>query len=187
MASVNEIKKEAVLIFKGEPHIVVEFQHVNPGKGSAFVRTRLKNARSGKVFEQTYKAAETVEFVELDRKKLQYTYNDGTNWNFMDKDNFEEVSISKEMLGDKTGYMKEGDEIDGFFYEGECLNVVLPKKVTLKVIEAMPAVKGDSSGNITKEVTLETGHKINAPIFIKIGDILSINTETGDYVERAQQ
>lgn len=187
MPSVNEISKEKVLMFKGEPHVVVDFQHVNPGKGSAFVRTRLKNARTGKVFEQTYKSSESVEFVELERKHLQYTYNDGSNWYFMDQETFEEVFLSKEMLGDKVNYLKEGQEIDGWFYEGACLNVVLPKKIVLKVTEAMPAVRGDSSGNISKEVTLETGYKVAAPIFIKEGDLLSINTETGEYVERANE
>lgn len=187
MASVNEIKKESVLIFKDEPYIVMEFQHVNPGKGSSFVRTRLKNARSGKVLDQTYRAAEVVEFVELDRRHLQYTYNDTSNWFFMDKESFDEVFLSKEMLGDKIHYLKEGMEIDGWFYNGECLNVVLPKKVSLKVTEAMPATRGDSSGNITKEVTLETGYKVPAPIFIKVGDILSINTDDGAYSERVTE
>lgn len=185
MASVNDIKKESVLIFKGEPHIVIEFQHVNPGKGSSFVRTRLKNARSGKVFDQTYKSAEPVDFVELDRKHMQYTYNDGAKWFFMDQESFEEIFLSKEMLAEKVNFLKEGMEIDGWFYEGECLNVVLPKKVILKVTEAMPAVRGDSSGNITKEITLENGYKVQAPIFIKVGESVSVNTETGDYVERA--
>lgn len=187
MPSVNDIGKDKVLMFKGEPHMVVEFQHVNPGKGSSFVRTRLKNARTGKVIENTYRAAESVDFVDLDRKKLQYTYNDGTNWHFMDQQTFDDVFVSKEVLGEKAGLLKEGQELDGWFYEGECLNVVLPKKLVLKVTEAYPAVKGDSSGNITKEVTLETGHKVAAPIFIKVGDLLSINTETGEYVERANQ
>jgi elongation factor P len=185
MPSVNEINKESVLMFKGEPHIVVEFQHVNPGKGGSFVRTRLKNARSGKVIDNTYRAAESVEFVDLDRRNLQYTYNDKKNWYFMDQSNYEEISISLEVLGDKANYLKEGQEITGYFYSGDCLNVVLPKKIPLKVTEAYPAVKGDSSGNITKEVTLETGYKVAAPIFIKVGDVLAINTETGEYVERA--
>ncbi len=187
MPSVNEISKESVLMYKDEPHIVVEFQHVNPGKGGSFVRTRLKNARSGKVFENTYKAAESVEFVDLDRQNLQYTYNDGKNWYFMDQKSFEEIFIPKDVLLEKTNYLKEGQEIMGFFFNGECLNVVLPKKMVLKVTEAFDAVKGDSSGNISKEVTLETGYKIMVPIFIKEGDLLSINTDTGEYVERANQ
>jgi elongation factor P len=187
MPSVNEINKDKVLMFKGEPHIVIEFQHVNPGKGGSFVRTRLKNARSGKVFENTYRAAESVDFVDLERKHIQYTYNDGSNWHFMDQETFDDMFITKELLGEKVNYLKEGMEIDGWFYEGECLNVVMPKKVTMKVTEAMPAVKGDSSGNITKEVTLENGYKAQAPIFIKVGDNIVINTETGDYVERSQE
>lgn len=185
MASVNEINKESVLMFKEEPHIVVEFQHVNPGKGGSFVRTRLKNARTGKVVDNTYRAAESVDFVDLERRNLQYTYNDAKNWYFMDQSTFEEIFIPKEVLAEKANYLKEGQEISGFFYEGACLNVVLPKKMVLKVTEAFDAVRGDSSGNITKEVTLETGYKIKAPMFIKEGDLISINTDTGEYVERA--
>lgn len=185
MSTVNDISKESVLMFKGEPHVVVEFQHVNPGKGSSFVRTRLKNARTGKVFDNTYKAAESVDFVDLERRNLQYTYNDGSKWHFMDQASYEEVSIPKDVLAEKTNYLKEGQEIMGWFYEGECLNVVLPKKLVLEVTEAYPAVKGDSSGNISKEVTLETGYKVQAPIFVKVGDKVSISTESGEYVERA--
>jgi elongation factor P len=185
MPSVNEINKESVLMYKDEPHIVVEFQHVNPGKGGSFVRTRLKNARTGKVVDVTYRAAETVEFVDLERRNLQYTYNDGKNWFFMDQGTFEEIFVPKEVLAEKANYLKEGQEISGFFYEGACLNVVLPKKMVLQVTEAFDAVRGDSSGNITKEITLETGYKIKAPMFIKEGDKISINTDTGEYVERA--
>jgi elongation factor P len=187
MPSVNDISKDKVLMFKGEPHLVIEFQHVNPGKGSSFVRTRLKNARSGKVFENTYRAAESVDFVDLERKHIQYTYNDGTNWHFMDQETFDDMFITKDVLAEKVNYLKEGMEIDGWFYEGECLNVVMPKKVTMLVTEAFDAVRGDSSGNISKEVTLENGYKVAAPIFIKKGDKIVINTETGDYVERSQE
>lgn len=187
MASVNDIKRESVLMFKGEPHLVVEFQHVNPGKGSAFVRTRLKNVKSGKVLENTFKSAESVDFVEMDRKTMQYTYSDGENLNFMDTSSYEEIVVPKERLGEKAGLIKEGQEVDGWFYEGECLSINLPKKVTLEVVEAPPAVKGDSSsGNVTKEVTLETGYKVRAPIFIKAGDKLILSTEDGSYVERAK-
>jgi elongation factor P len=186
MSSVNDIKKDSVIRFKGDAWMVTDFQHVNPGKGSAFVRTKLKNMKTGKVQDNTFKAAENVEFLELDRKSLQYTYNDGQNWYFMDASTFEEIFIPKERIEDKAGYLKEGMELDGWFLEGECLSVNLPRKITYKVVEATPAVKGDtSSGNVTKEVTLETGMKINVPIFIKQGDEIVVNTDEGTYVERA--
>jgi len=187
MASVNDIKKDTVMRYKGDIWMVADFQHVNPGKGSAFVRAKLKNMKTGKSLENTFKASETVEFVEMDRKNLQYTYNDGSVWNFMDTDTYDEIALTKEQLGDKAGLIKEGQEVDGWFYEGECLTINMPKKVTLEVVEAEPAVKGDSSsGNVTKEVTLETGYKVRVPIFVKEGDRIILSTEDGSYVERAQ-
>lgn len=187
MASVNDIKRDSVMRYKNEIWVVADFQHVNPGKGSAFVRAKLKNVKTGKALENTFKASESVEFVEMDRKNLQYTYNDGSVWHFMDTDTYDEISLTKEQLGEKAGLIKEGQEVDGWFYEGECLVINMPKKVTLKVVEAPPAVKGDSSsGNVTKEVTLETGMKVQAPIFIKEGDELILNTDDGKYVERAK-
>lgn len=186
MASAGEIKRDSVLRYKNEIWVVSDFQHVNPGKGSAFVRAKLKNVKTGKALENTFKSNETVEFVEMDRKNLQYTYNDGSTWNFMDTDSYDEITLSKEQLGEKAGLIKEGQEVDGWFYEGECLVINMPKKVTLEVVDAPPAVKGDTSNNVTKEVTLETGYKVKAPIFIKTGDKLILSTEDGSYVERAK-
>jgi len=187
MASAGEIKRDSVLRYKNEIWVVSDFQHVNPGKGSAFVRAKLKNVKTGKALENTFKSNETVEFVEMDRKNLQYTYNDGSVWNFMDTDSYDEITLSKEQLGEKAGLIKEGQEVDGWFYEGECLIINMPKKVTLEVVDAPPAVKGDTSNNVTKEVTLETGYKVKAPIFIKTGDKLILSTEDGSYVERAKE
>lgn len=187
MAQAGEIKRDSVMRYKDAIWVVSDFQHVNPGKGSAFVRAKLKNVKTGKTLENTFKSNETVEFVSMDRKNIQYTYNDGSVWNFMDTDTYDEIQIEKDRLGEKVGLIKEGMEVDGWFYEGECLVVNMPKKVTLEVTEAEPAVKGDSSsGNVTKEVTLETGMKIQAPIFIKIGDKLVINVDKMEYVERAK-
>lgn len=187
MAQAGEIKRDSVMRYKNEIWVVSDFQHVNPGKGSAFVRAKLKNVKTGKALENTFKSNENVEFVSMDRKNIQYTYNDGETWNFMDTDTYDEITLSKEQLGEKAGLIKEGMIVDGWFYEGECLVVNLPKKVTLEVVEAEPAVKGDSSsGNVTKEVTLETGMKIQAPIFIKEGDKLVINTDKIEYVERSK-
>lgn len=187
MASAGDIKNGVVMNYKNDIWFVDSFQHVNPGKGSAFVRAKLKNVKTGKVLENTFKSNETVEFVDMDRKNLQYTYNDGSVWHFMDSDTYDEITLTKEQLGEKAGLIKEGQEVDGWFYEGECLSINMPKKVTLEVVEAPPAVKGDSSsGNVTKEVTLETGYKVKAPIFIKKGEKIILSTDDGSYVERAK-
>jgi len=185
MALAGEIKNGSVLHYKGDIWMVSSFQQVNPGKGSAFVRAKLKNVKTGKALENTFKTNEAVDFVEMDRKNLQYTYNDGSTWNFMDTDTYDEITLTKEQLGEKAGLIKEGQEVDGWFYQGECLSINMPKKVTLEVKEAQPAVKGDSSsGNVTKEVVLETGMRVQAPIFIKEGDKIILSTEDGKYVER---
>jgi len=186
MAKANEISRGLVLTFKGEPHLVVEFQHVNPGKGSAFVRTRLKGLKSGKVLEQTFKSDESVEFVEMERRKVQYLYGTPTEYTFMDMKTYEQFSVGADVLGQYTQYLKEGLEVVLLVNESETpVTVDFPKKVTLKVTEAPPAVKGDTSGNVTKEITLENGLKVRTPLFIKEGSLIIVNTDTGEYVERS--
>ncbi len=187
MADTTALKKDAFIMFRGEICVVTDSQHVNPGKGSAFVRAKLKNVQTGKVVENTFKVGESVETVDLDRSKMQYLYKDANNYYFMDNATYEQTGISADMLGDKGAYLKEGQEVGVLSYQGRPLSVDLPKKLTFKVTESMPAVKGDTaSGRVTKEVTLETGMKIQVPMFIEQGDLLVINTENGEYVERAK-
>ncbi len=188
MARANEISRGLILNYKNEPHLVVDFQHVNPGKGSAFVRTRLKALKTGKVVENTFKSDEGVEFVEMERTKVQYLYGTATEHAFMDTKNYEQFSIGHEVLGEYAKYLKEGLEVTLLVDEdGIPITVDFPKKVTLKVTEAFEASRGDTSGNVTKEVTLENGLTARVPMFIKQGDMLVLNTDTGDYVERASQ
>jgi len=188
MAKANEISRGLILNFKNEPHLVVDFQHVNPGKGSAFVRSKLKALKTGKVVENTFKSDETVEFVEMERKKVQYLYGTPTEHTFMDMKSYEQFSVGPEVLGEYVQYLKEGIEVTILVDEnGVPITVDFPKKVTLKVTEAFEAVRGDSSGNVQKEVVLENGLKIRAPMFIKDGDLVIVNTDTGAYVERAQE
>lgn len=185
MADTSSIKKDVFMNFNGNICVVTEFQHVNPGKGSAFVRTRLKNVATGKVVEHTYKVGESIEVVDLDRTNLQYLYKDATGFNFMDTSSYEQVAISADMLGERGLMLKEGQEVMGLMHEGVPLSIDLPKKLTLKVTESAPGVKGDTaSGRVTKEAVLETGLKIAVPMFVKEGDMVIINTETGEYVER---
>lgn len=186
MSTTSDLSKDIVLRWKGDLYLVVEFQHVNPGKGSAFVRTRLKNIGTGKVFENTFKSGETIEIVDVERRRMQYLYGDPSGFNFMDQTSFEQVTVPRAMLEDRAGYLKEGQEVSVITHEGNAVTVEFPKKIALTITEAAPGVKGDTAGgNVTKEATLETGMKIRVPMFIKEGEKVVINTETGEYVERA--
>lgn len=187
MARASDIQKGLAIIFKGEPHLVVDFQHVNPGKGAAFVRTRLKSLKTGKVLENTFKSDESVEFVELERKKVQYLYGAKGEYAFMDMETYEQFSVGADVIRQYASYLKEGLEIVLLISEGAPVTVDFPKKVTFKVAEAPPGVRGDTAGNVTKEIVLENGLKIRAPLFIKEGDMVVINTVTGEYVERSAQ
>jgi len=188
MADTTAIKKDAFIMYKDAVHVVTDFQHVNPGKGSAFVRTKMRNVQTGRSLENTFKTSETIETVSLERANMQYLYSDDTGCNFMDNDTFEQVTIDKELIGDKVQYLTEGQNVMVLSYQGQPLSVDLPKKLTFEVVEAMPAVKGDSAqGRVTKEVTLETGMKIQVPLFVEQGTKVVVNTESGEYVERAQE
>lgn len=186
MGDTSDLKKDTFIKWNDAICVVTESTHVNPGKGSAFVRARLKNVQTGKTIEHTWKVGESVDVVDLDRRTVQYTYKDANNYNFMDNESFEELSISADTLGDKGIYLKDGQVISVLSYEGIPLSVDLPKKLTFKVTESMPAVKGDTAGGrVTKEVTLETGMKLAVPMFIEQGESVIVNTDSGEYVERA--
>lgn len=186
MASANDISKDVFIRVRDDIFQVVEFQHVNPGKGAAFVRTRIKNLRTGKVLEQTFKDSETVDLVDVDRRRMQFLYGDASGFHFMDNANFEQVDLNPEMVGDRAGFLKEDQEVAVITVENAPLSIELPKKITLKVAEAPPGIRGDTAGGkVTKEVVLETGMRVRAPLFINEGDSIVINTESGEYVERA--
>ncbi|MDF1496434.1 MAG: elongation factor P [Patescibacteria group bacterium] len=187
MGSPNDIKKGAVIIKDGEPWVVTSFQHVNPGKGAAFVRTRIKNAKTGKTLEQTYKTSETMTFAEIEYRNMAYLYHDNTGYVFMDNKNYEQVSFSDEDMGEDAKYMKEGLDVIICMYEGLPIAVQVPKKMKFTIVETAPAVKGDTaSGNVTKEAKTDTGFSVQVPIFLNQGDDVIVNTETGEYVERAK-
>ncbi len=187
MASPNDIKKGVVIQDPQGLWVVVEFQHVNPGKGAAFVRTRIRNLQSGKVLEATYKTSETITLVDVEHRRMQYLFKDATGFTFMDNDTYDQVTMSADEVGDQSRYLREGLEVMMTTYEGRPLAIEIPRKMTFKVIESMDVVAGNtaSGGNLTKEITLEGGIKTRAPMFIKEGESIIINTETGEYVERA--
>lgn len=187
MADTSSIKKDVFINFRRAVCVVMDFQHVNPGKGNAFVRTKLKDVQTGKTLDHTFKIGEKVDIVEMDRAMMQFLYKDDFGYHFMDNDTFEQVSLGKDLVDEKGRFLKEGTEVTVMSHAGSALSVELPKKIKLAVTESMPAVKGDTaSGNVTKEVTLETGMKLNVPLFIEQGDEVIVNTETGTYVERAK-
>ncbi|MBM3204729.1 elongation factor P [Candidatus Uhrbacteria bacterium] len=186
MASTSEIKKGIVIQDPQGLWLVVEFQHVNPGKGAAFVRTRIKNLQTGKVLEVTYKTSESITIVEVEHRRMQYLYHDATGYTFMDNASYEQVTMSDEEVGDQGQYLRDGMEVNVSTFEGRPIALELPRKMTFKITQTMPAVAGNTaSGNVTKEATLEGGIKIQVPIFIKEGEEVIVNTETGEYVERA--
>jgi len=186
MASTSDVRKGVVIRQNNDLFVVVEFQHVNPGKGAAFVRTRMKSLGTGKVIEVTYKTSESVDIVQVQFQTMQYLYKSGENYAFMDMNTYEQIEMNGDLIGDEGKYLKEGIDVVIGLYEGRPVSIQLPKKIKYKVIEAPPAVRGDSaSGNVTKEITLDNGLKIQAPIFIKEGEEILVNTETGEYSARA--
>lgn len=186
MASPSEIKKGVVILQNGDPWVVTEFQHINPGKGAAFVRTRIKNVRSGKTLENTYKMSETISIVEVEYRNMQYLFHDATGYTFMDSATYEQFTMADDVVGDQGKYVQEGLEVTLAMYENQPIAMQLPRKMTFKIVETMPAVKGDTaSGNVTKEAKTEAGFIVHVPIFLKEGESVIVNTDTGEYVERA--
>ncbi len=185
MADTADISKGIVIRFKNDLYVVSDFQHVNPGKGAAFTRVKMRSISSGKSLENTWKSGEAVDIVDVDRRNMQYLFSDGNGATFMDNATYEQVLVPKAMLEGLEGYLKEGLEAMVVTYEGAPVAVQLPRKIAFTVTEATDAVRGDTTGNVTKEVTLDTGLKVKVPMFIKQGENIIINTDTGEYVERA--
>jgi elongation factor P len=184
MISTSDFQKGMVIKMDNEPWQIVDYQFVHPGKGSAFVRTTLKNLKTNKVLDKSFKSGERFEEIEFEYKKATYLYKDRKNAVFSLKESKQRVSIPLENVENEIAYLKEQAVIDLIYIGGEMNGLNIPKKVTLKVIEAAPATKGDTVTGTTKTVTLETGLKVNAPIFIKEGETILVNTETGEYAGR---
>lgn len=183
--STSDFKKGIFVTFKDEPHQIVEFQHVNPGKGSAFVRTRLKSLKTGKVQEFTYKSGESVEELPVETHEMQYLYPEGDGYVFMDNTTYDQVTVAGQLLGDFVKYLKPNDTYQVLIHEEEAVGIRLPKKVRLMVTEATEGAKGNTVSGATKTVTVETGAIVTVPLFIKEGEMIAIDPETGSYVERA--
>ena len=185
MISVNEFKNGLTIEVDGELWRVVEFQHVKPGKGSAFVRSKLKNLRTGAVQEKTFRAGDKVNQAQIDRKKMQYLYADGDNYVFMDTNTYEQLELPGSQIEEELKYMKENMVVSIIMFGTETLGVELPNTVDLEVKETEPGIKGDTSSGGSKPATMETGLVVQVPFFVSEGDVLTINTSDGTYISRA--
>ncbi|GAB3301768.1 elongation factor P [Epidermidibacterium keratini] len=184
MATTNDLKNGTVLNLDGNLWAVVEFQHVKPGKGGAFVRTKLKNVLSGKVVDKTFNAGTKVDTANVDKRTMQYLYNDGTDFVFMDGDTYDQVPVSSAIVGDAAKYMLENTEAVVATHDGNPLFIELPASVVLVVKHTDPGLQGDRSTGGTKPAELETGATINVPLFINTGDKLKVDTRDGSYLGR---
>ncbi len=184
--SITNLKKGVLFQLEGVPYRVVEYNQKVMGRGGSIVNVRIKSVLDGKVLEKTFKGNEQLESADVTNQTVQYLYNDGSTFYFMNQESFEQFEVSADMVGDGAGYMKEGDMVQLQFFNGMPINVELPKNVPLLVTYTENAVKGDTSSSITKEATLETGITIRVPAFIKQGDVISVDTSTGAYRERVK-
>ena len=184
MIDVNELRKGVTFTMDGELYKVIDYQHYKPGRGKAVIRTKLRNLRSGSTLDKTFTSGDRVQDIRLEHQTVQYLYADSDFYYFMDTETFEQFPIPDALLEDAKPYLVENMEIELSSYEGERLDVDLPITVDLNVVEAPPGFAGDTAQGATKEVTLETGLKLNVPLFIEEGDVLRIDTRDGRYVTR---
>ncbi len=184
MIDVNELRKGVTFTMDGELFKVIEYQHYKPGRGKAVIRTRLRNLRTGSTIDKTFTSGDRVQDIRLDHQTVQYLYNDGEFYYFMDTETFEQFPLPNALLEDAQPYLVENMQIELSSYEGEPLDVELPITVDLEVIDAPPGFAGDTAQGATKEVTLQTGYKLFVPLFISNGDVLRIDTRDGRYVTR---
>lgn len=185
MLSTTDFKRGLKIEIDGTPFEITEFQHVKPGKGGAFIRTKLKNVLTGRVVDQTFRSGEKVGKPDMKTQNMQYLYRDGEDFVFMDMVSFEQVNVNAETLGDKAGYLKDGQEIQVLLYNGRVIDIDLPASMELEVVETEPGVQGDRVSNATKPATLATGIVVQVPLFINEGEIIKVDTRSGEYLGRA--
>ena len=184
MIKAGSISKGVCLLLKGDPYLVVEREFVNPGKGQAFARVKMKNLKTGQVLRETIKTNESVEEATVEERNAQFLYQDGDGYHFMDSETYEQFIVPIDGLEDKANYMLDGESYDLVTWEGEAIDIKLPLKMVLTVAESPEALKGDTVSGATKPAKLETGLQVKVPLFIKEGDRVLVNTESGEYVER---
>lgn len=186
MISAGEFRKGVTFEMNGEPHVVVDFQHVKPGKGAAFVRTKYKNILTGATREEAFNPNDKFPKAHIETKQMQYLYNDGELYYFMDQETYDQIPLTYDLVEDAIKYIRENDTATVKFYKDNAFTVEAPNFVDLKVTETEPGVKGDTATNVTKAATVETGAVIQVPIFINEGEKIQIDTRTGDYLGRSK-
>ena len=187
MVYASDFRKGKTFIMNGEPHVVLDFQHVKPGKGAAFVRTKYRNIVTGATREEAFNPNDKFEDAHIETKTMQYLYSDGELYYFMDPETYDQVPFSYEQVEDAIKYIRENDEVTAKFFQGAAFQVDAPNFVNLEVIETEPGVKGNTATNVTKAATVETGAVIQVPIFIEEGEKIQIDTRTGEYLGRAKE
>ena len=183
---VTDLKKGTIFQLDGTPYRVVEYAQKVVGRGGSIVNVKIKSLSDGKVLDKTFKGNESIEPADVTNQTVQYLYNDGSNYFFMDGATYEQFEVPADMIGDQSGFMKEGDNVVAQLFDSRVINIELPKNVPLKVTYAEDAVKGDTSSAITKDATVETGITVKVPAFVKTGDVISVDTTTGAYRERVK-
>jgi len=185
MLNFNEIKTGKVIKVNAEPYIIIKTDHHKMGRGGAVLKIKCRNLINGNILERTYQGAEKAEEAETETKKANFMYKDKDEAYFMDNASFEQFNLPLEEIGESAMFLKDGVDVDVLYFESKPVSISLPIKMDFKVVSAPPGVKGNSAGNVNKQIEIETGAKINVPMFINEGDVIRINTDTGEYVERA--
>ena len=185
--SITELKKGTLFVLDGQPFRVVDYNQKVMGRGGSIVNVRIKSLIDGKVLEKTFKGNEQLDRADVTNQSTQYLYNDGVTFYFMNGDTFEQFEVPADLVGDGSGYLKEGDTVQLQFFDGRPINVELPKNVPLRVTYSEDVVKGDTTSSITKDATLETGIVVKVPAFVKTGDLISVDTTLGTYRERVKE
>ena len=186
MATTTDSRPGMAIRMDGNLWTIVEFQHVNPGNWRAFVRAKLKNLKSGKVIETRFRAGEAVDAIRIETKEYQYLYHDGSGYVFMDKQTFDQISVQEEVVGKGAQFLKESESVEIMFNGDEIIALEVPITVQLRVIETPPGVRGDTATGAQKPAKVETGVTVNVPLFINEGDMIKVDTRTGDYIERVK-
>ncbi|MTI84172.1 MAG: elongation factor P [Firmicutes bacterium] len=184
MISTSDFRTGLTIEVDGDVFQIVDFQHVKPGKGAAFVRSKLRNVRTGSTVDKTFNPSEKIPKAHIDRRDVQYLYNDGQSYHFMDMETYDQFSMEKEELGDALKYLKENMTIQILMFQQKSIGIDLPNFVELTVVETAPGIKGDTASGGTKPATLETGYVVQVPFFMNEGDVLQIDTRTGHYIKR---
>jgi elongation factor P len=184
MLNFNEIKTGKIILLNEEPYVIVKSDHHQMGRGGAVLKVKCRNLITGNVLEKTFQGAEKADEAETERKKANFMYKDKDEAYFMDNESYEQFNLPLEELGEKAQFLKEGTDVNVFYFNSRPITIDLPIKMEFKVTSAPPGIKGNSAGNVNKQIEIETGAVITAPMFIEEGDMIRINTETGEYVER---